>query len=193
MNGGLLRHQMISHYGSQDSQSCAISSFDLGGHTADNHPVLLSHRLAAVQATYLGFYGPTYASCCDWWIVDHAFNVGFLAHIPGLRSFGLCQVPVFAMSLSYMVCLMLRISTIKNPIILFLAVLITRAKSLGLLNSDLVRCFRPILMLCSSSAAIPFRIPAVRRYFLQRLSRYGHCSSSTSTFALRSFFCSCHG
>ena len=33
---------------------------DLGGHTADNHPVLLSQRLATVQATYLGFYGPTY-------------------------------------------------------------------------------------------------------------------------------------
>ena len=29
---------------------------DLGGHTADNHPVLLSHRLATVQATYLGFW-----------------------------------------------------------------------------------------------------------------------------------------
>ena len=47
---------------------------DLGGHTADNHPALLSHRLAAVQATYLGFYGPTYAKCCDWWIVDHVLE-----------------------------------------------------------------------------------------------------------------------
>ena len=32
---------------------------DLGGHTADNHPLLLTHRLATVQASYLGFYGPT--------------------------------------------------------------------------------------------------------------------------------------
>ena len=47
---------------------------DLGGHTADNHPSLLSHRLASVQATYLGFYGPSYASCCDWWIVDHVLK-----------------------------------------------------------------------------------------------------------------------
>ena len=30
---------------------------DLGGHTADNHPALLCHRLATVQATYLGFMG----------------------------------------------------------------------------------------------------------------------------------------
>ena len=47
---------------------------DLGGHTADNYPALLSHRLASVQATYLGFYGPTYARCCDWWIVDQALE-----------------------------------------------------------------------------------------------------------------------
>lgn len=45
---------------------------DLGGHTADNRPGLLNHRLAPVQATYLGFYGPTYASHCDWWILDQA-------------------------------------------------------------------------------------------------------------------------
>ena len=43
---------------------------DLGGHTADNFPQLLTQRLATVQATYLGFYGPTYARCCDWWILD---------------------------------------------------------------------------------------------------------------------------
>ena len=47
---------------------------DLGGHTADNHPALLRHRLAAVQATYLGFYGPPYAACCDWWIVDNVLE-----------------------------------------------------------------------------------------------------------------------
>ena len=29
---------------------------DLGGHTADNHPVFLSYRLASVQATYLGLW-----------------------------------------------------------------------------------------------------------------------------------------
>ena len=45
---------------------------DLGGHTADNRPQLLSRRHAPVQATYLGFYGPTYASQADWWILDAA-------------------------------------------------------------------------------------------------------------------------
>ena len=47
--------------------SSAQLLIDLGGHTADNFPVLLSKRLASVQAaTYLGFYGPTYAKCCDY-------------------------------------------------------------------------------------------------------------------------------
>jgi hypothetical protein len=45
---------------------------DLGGHTADNRPDLLNHRLAAVQATYLGFYGPSYGEQCDWWVLDEA-------------------------------------------------------------------------------------------------------------------------
>jgi predicted O-linked N-acetylglucosamine transferase (SPINDLY family) len=45
---------------------------DLGGHTADNRPGLLNHRLAPVQATYLGFYGPSYGLHCDWWVLDAA-------------------------------------------------------------------------------------------------------------------------
>ena len=45
---------------------------DLGGHTADNRPGVLNHRFAPVQATYLGFYGPSYAANCDWWILDNA-------------------------------------------------------------------------------------------------------------------------
>lgn len=45
---------------------------DLGGHTADNRPGVLNHRFAPVQATYLGFYGPSYGLHCDWWILDNA-------------------------------------------------------------------------------------------------------------------------
>ncbi|MCP9808645.1 hypothetical protein KBY58_04260 [Cyanobium sp. HWJ4-Hawea] len=45
---------------------------DLGGHTADNRPGLLNQRFAAVQATYLGFYGPSYGEQCDWWVLDQA-------------------------------------------------------------------------------------------------------------------------
>ena len=45
---------------------------DLGGHTADNRPGILNHRHAPVQATYLGFYGPSYGLHCDWWILDSA-------------------------------------------------------------------------------------------------------------------------
>ena len=72
---------------------------DLGGHTADNHPVLLSHRLAAVQASYLGFYGPTYARCCDWWIVDHVLERSLSNSYPACEKLwalpgpSLCYVP----------------------------------------------------------------------------------------------------
>ena len=75
---------------------------DLGGHTADNYPALLSHRLAAVQATYLGFYGPTYASCCDWWIVDHVLHRWLANSYPGAEQLwvlpgpSLCYVPELA-------------------------------------------------------------------------------------------------
>lgn len=72
---------------------------DLGGHTADNHPALLSHRLAAVQASYLGFYGPTYASCCDWWIVDQVLERWLANSYPGAEKLwalpgpSLCYLP----------------------------------------------------------------------------------------------------
>ena len=72
---------------------------DLGGHTADNYPALLSHRLATVQATYLGFYGPTYASCCDWWIVDQVLERWLVNSYPGAEKLwalpgpSLCYVP----------------------------------------------------------------------------------------------------
>ena len=62
---------------------------DLGGHTADNHPQLLSQRIASVQATYLGFYGPTYAACCDWWIVDRALMAWIERSYPMLRRLAL--------------------------------------------------------------------------------------------------------
>jgi hypothetical protein len=43
---------------------------DLGGHTADNRPAFLNQRFAPLQVTYLGFYGPSYGTECDWWILD---------------------------------------------------------------------------------------------------------------------------
>ena len=43
---------------------------DLGGHTADSQPQLLNHRFSPLQVTYLGFYGPSFGSECDWWILD---------------------------------------------------------------------------------------------------------------------------
>ena len=72
---------------------------DLGGHTADNHPILLSRRLATVQATYLGFYGPSYASSCDWWIVDKALERMVGSSYPGSEKLwalpgpSLCYLP----------------------------------------------------------------------------------------------------
>ena len=79
--------------------SSAQLLIDLGGHTADNFPVLLSKRLASVQATYLGFYGPTYAKCCDWWIVDNALEPRLKNSYPGAEKLwalpgpSLCYVP----------------------------------------------------------------------------------------------------
>ena len=77
---------------------------DLGGHTADNHPALLCHRLATVQATYLGFYGPTYARCCDWWIVDQVLERWIKSRTQEPSAYGHSQAQAFAMSRSFIDC-----------------------------------------------------------------------------------------
>ena len=59
---------------------------DLGGHTADNRPGLLNQRFAPVQATYLGFYGPSYAEECDWWILDRAIARRVRNSYPGSEA-----------------------------------------------------------------------------------------------------------
>ena len=100
---------------------------DLGGHTADNHPALLSHRLATVQATYLGFYGPTYASCCDWWIIDHVLQKWLLNSYPSAEKLWPLPGPSLCYLLFFMVCPLLKTSNITNPSSSFLAVLITPA------------------------------------------------------------------
>lgn len=72
---------------------------DLGGHTADNRPALLNRRFASVQATYLGFYGPTYASECDWWILDRFIAARVARSYPGSEPIwqlpcpSLCYLP----------------------------------------------------------------------------------------------------
>ena len=59
---------------------------DLGGHTADNRPGLLNQRYAPVQATYLGFYGPSYGEQCDWWILDGAIARRVQQSYPGSEA-----------------------------------------------------------------------------------------------------------
>jgi len=59
---------------------------DLGGHTADNRPGLLNQRYAPVQATYLGFYGPSYGEQCDWWILDGAIARRVQHSYPGSEA-----------------------------------------------------------------------------------------------------------
>ena len=66
---------------------------DLGGHTADNRPGLLNQRFAAVQATYLGFYGPTYAEQCDWWILDAAIAHRVQHSYPGSENIWQLDAP----------------------------------------------------------------------------------------------------
>ena len=59
---------------------------DLGGHTADNRPGLLNQRYAPVQATYLGFFGPSYGLHCDWWILDSPIARRVQNSYPGSES-----------------------------------------------------------------------------------------------------------
>ena len=59
---------------------------DLGGHTADNRPGLLNQRYAPVQATYLGFYGPSYGEQCDWWMLDGAIARRVRHSYPGSEA-----------------------------------------------------------------------------------------------------------
>jgi len=72
---------------------------DLAGHTADARPIWLNHRIAPVQCSYLGFYGPTYASECDWWITDRFLEPYIHNSYPGserrwvLSCSSLCYLP----------------------------------------------------------------------------------------------------
>jgi len=68
-------------------------ALDLGGHTADNQHGWLHYRIAPVQATYLGFYGPTYARECDWWIVDRFLTPHIGQSYPGSERQWACPFP----------------------------------------------------------------------------------------------------
>ncbi len=43
---------------------------DLVGHTADSMPALSCNRIADLQISYLGYFGPTLAACTDYWMID---------------------------------------------------------------------------------------------------------------------------
>ena len=146
---------------------------DLGGHTADNFPELLSYRLATVQATYLGFYGPTYASCCDWWIVDQVLERWLANSYPGAEKLwslpgpSLCYVPNLhglpdLESIAYQEPNHLVFGSFNHTR------KITRATQ---------QRFGAVLS-ASPDAVLQFRShsfsdPSVRRYFLQRFSDAG--------------------
>ena len=165
------------------SEVCEIASrirglapaflLDLGGHTADNHPALLSHRLASVQATYLGFYGPTYGTSCDWWIIDEVLQRWISSSYPGAERLW----PLPGPSLCYVPALhgLPELETInyQQPTNLVFGSFnhtrkITRAtqKRFGAVlsgNPDAVLQFR----------SHSFHDPAVRRYFLQSFYKAG--------------------
>lgn len=66
---------------------------DLGGHTADNLPSLLNQRYAPVQATYLGFFGPSYGEQCDWWVLDSSIARRVRSSYPGSEPIWELQGP----------------------------------------------------------------------------------------------------
>jgi len=58
-------------------------AIDLAGHTADSQALWLYQRIAPVQCSYLGFYGPTYATHSDWWITDRFLSKYIQNSYPG--------------------------------------------------------------------------------------------------------------
>lgn len=143
-------------------------ALDLGGHTADNQHGWLHYRIAPVQATYLGFYGPTYARECDWWIVDRFLTPHIGQSYPGSEPQWACPFP----SLCYDVVA----HGLPDPDQLPLA-----ASDPGILGSfnhtrkltrHTIQRFGAILQGLPQSTLMlrshSFYDPAVRRWFLQK-------------------------
>lgn len=66
---------------------------DLGSHTADNLPSVLQSRIAPLQISYLGFYGPTFARNADWWIIDSEIHKRISGSYPSAEPPWLLQGP----------------------------------------------------------------------------------------------------
>lgn len=143
-------------------------ALDLGGHTADNQHGWLHYRIAPVQATYLGFYGPTYARHCDWWIVDR-FLSPYISHsYPGAERMWFCP---FA-SLCY------DVAAHALPDLVNLRLTTSRSGVIGSFNHTrkltrrTIQRFGALLHHLPESTLVmrshSFYDPAVRRWFLQK-------------------------
>ena len=190
MNGGLLNLGMSQPW-PKNPQSLSALMVDLGGHTADNHPALLSHRLASVQATYLGFYGPSYSRCCDWWIVDHVLERFLSQSYPGAEKLWALPGP----SLCYIPSLhglpsVDRINYQEPNHLVFGSFNHTRK----LTHSSLQR-FGKVLKENPDAvlqfAAIPSLIGGASTFF-NASAGHGHCCSSNAAFAVCTFLGSCY-
>ena len=126
-----------------------------------------------MQATYLGFYGPTYATCCDWWIVDHALMSWIECSYPGAEALwplpgpSLCYLPSLhglpdPQTITYQEPKHQVYGSFNHTRKITRA---TQERFGGLLaaNPDAVLQFR----------SHSFQDPAVRRHFLQRFSDAG--------------------
>jgi len=143
-------------------------AIDLGGHTADNQHGWLHYRVAPVQASYLGFYGPTYARECDWWITDRYLGAYISNSYPGSEPQWVCGFP----SLCY------DVNAHGLPAIDDVRFCASRAWTFGSFNhtrklsSETIRRFGFLLKSIPEAILVirsfSFYDTAVRRWFLQK-------------------------
>jgi len=146
---------------------------DLGGHTADNRPVLLNHRIAPVQVSYLGFYGPSYAIECDWWLIDKFIEPYVRDSYPGSEQIWSLSCPSLCYDYTLHNLPNVKADAYACPRIMTIGSFNHTRKlspeAIDLISSVLRHCTTSILQFRAHS----FYDASVRSYFLQRFVDHG--------------------